>query len=192
MSKAITYNMNGTNAELLQLNDPEYCVELYEKLIKPHNISDEQLIDIGWLVHMSEGETSQYPFGLLKAMKNQMSSSTGLSEEDLQKCKDFDLSVMINVPYFFSLHVMPLNFTEFWPLAASIDDYREGPQSYEKTKWKLAFQKYIEKLPPYYNDYLNSYLKYLKAPQLLLPSSEQIILSRNSILTQLFKELNAI
>lgn len=29
-------------------------------------------------------------------------------------------------------------------------------------KWKLSFDSYRDKLPQYYNDYLNSYLKFLQ------------------------------
>lgn len=50
--------MNKTNAEILQVNDPEFCLELYEKLIKPDNYTDNQLLDLGWFVHLSEGESS--------------------------------------------------------------------------------------------------------------------------------------
>jgi hypothetical protein len=66
---------------------------------------------------------------------------------------------------------MPLNFPEFWPLVNSIDTYKTA-QSYEKTKWRLNFQKYNEILPGYYNDYLNSYLRHLNAPDLLLKTTE--------------------
>jgi hypothetical protein len=66
------------------------------------------------------------------------SAGTKLSEEDSIKAKDFDLTVMNNVPYYFQLQVMPLNFPEFWPLINSIDRYKNA-ESYEKTKWRLAF-----------------------------------------------------
>jgi hypothetical protein len=62
---------------------------------------------------------------------------------------------------------MPLNFPEFWPLIFSIDKYKNA-ESYEKTKWRLAFQKYNEILPGYYNDYLNSFLRHLNAQELSL------------------------
>jgi hypothetical protein len=73
---------------------------------------------------------------------------------------------------------MPLNFPEFWPLINSIDRYKSG-ESYEKTKWRLAFSKYNEILPGYYNDYLNSYLRHLNAEELCLKASKQIYLDNN-------------
>lgn len=81
------------------------------------------------------------------------------------------MSVMNIVPYYFSLHIMPLNFPEFWPLINSIETYKTS-QSYEKTRWRLNFQKYNEILPGYYNDYINSYLKHLNAHDLILKSTK--------------------
>ena len=46
----------------------------------------------------------------------------------------------------------------------------------EVYRWKLSFDGYRDKLPQYYNDYLNSYLKYLQMDQaLLLPPYERIL-----------------
>lgn len=72
-------------------------------------------------------------------MKNKGASAVPkISEEDMVKAKDFDLTVMNNVAYYFQLQIMPLNFPEFWPLINSIDRYKSA-ESYEKTKWRLAF-----------------------------------------------------
>lgn len=101
-----------------------------------------------------------------------------LTDEDRGKALDFDLTVMNNVPYYFQLQVMPLNFPEFWPLINSIDRYKSS-ESYEKTKWRLAFQKYNENLPGYYNDYLNSFLRHLNATELSLKWTKQVYLDNN-------------
>ena len=74
---------------------------------------------------------------------------------------------------------MPLNFPEFWPLISTIEDYKSSQQSYEKTKWRLNFQKYNEILPGYYNDFINSYLKHLNASELSLKSTKQVYLDNN-------------
>jgi hypothetical protein len=103
-------------------------------------------------------------------MRNKRSSGTGLTEEDKAKARDLDLTVMDSVSYFFTLHVMPLNFPEFWPLVQSIQTYKSS-ESYERTRWRLAFQKYNEILPGYFNDYINSYLRYLKADDLQLKTT---------------------
>lgn len=36
---------------------------------------------------------------------------------------------------------------------------------YDFYKWKLAFDSYKEALPTYYNDYFNSFFKFLQIPQ---------------------------
>ena len=125
---------------------------------------------MGWFVH-AEGETQCYPLALLKAMKNRAASNSSLSEEDKAKARDMDMTVMNNVPYFFQLQIMPLNFPEFWPLINSLDRYKSG-ESYEKTKWRLAFSKYQETIPGYYNDYINSFLRHLNAEELSLKATK--------------------
>lgn len=46
----------------------------------------------------------------------------------------------------------------------------------EVYRWKLNFDSYRSKLPQYYNDYINSYLKFLQMDQaLLLPAYERIL-----------------
>lgn len=41
-------------------------------------------------------------------------------------------------------------------------------------RWKLAFDAYKDSLPAYYNDYVNSFIKFLQmSPQLLLPTTDQ-------------------
>jgi len=46
----------------------------------------------------------------------------------------------------------------------------------EVYKWKLNFDSYRDKLPRYYNDYMNSYLKFLQVDQALLqPSYERLL-----------------
>lgn len=121
-------------------------------------------------------------------MKNRASNITSLSDEDLAKARDGDMTVMNNVPYFFQLQIMPLNFPEFWPLINTIDRYKSG-ESYEKTKWRLAFSKYNEILPGYYNDYLNSYLRHLNAEELCLKATKQIYLDNNIPLQQAMTKL---
>ena len=60
----------------------------------------------------------------------------------------------------------------------------------EVYKWKLAFDGYRDKLPQYYNDYINSYLKFLQMDQaLLLPSYERLLFDQNRLLGGLVKEL---
>lgn len=118
------------------------------------------------------------PFGLIKAIKNP--NAKELAQEDIDKAKNYDLSIMGLVPYHLVLCVMPLNFLEFWPLMQSIDQYKgninvsHDKMQYEKTKWKLAFDKYLEKIPDYYNDYINSYLKHLRVPSLYLKQTDTV------------------
>lgn len=53
----------------------------------------------------------------------------------------------------------------------------------EVYRWKLSFDSYSSKLPQYYNDYLNSYLKFLQMDQaLLLPAYERIFFDQNRLL----------
>jgi len=54
---------------------------------------------------------------------------------------------------------MPVNFVEFWNLI--LNRKSASDHSLEFYKWKIAFEKYKDGLPPYYNDYLNSYFKFL-------------------------------
>lgn len=77
---------------------------------------------------------------------------------------------------------MPLNFAKFWKLIwtrkktdllnlknlsqKAPNHYMSMPSESDQTmlevyKWKLNFDSYRDKLPQYYNDYLNSYLKFL-------------------------------
>lgn len=99
---------------------------------------------------------------------------------------------MADVPYFFMIQVMPFNFTEFWPLMQTLGEYKKSSSGYDKTKWKLSFQKYIEKLPAYYNDYINSYLKHVEAHDLLLPQTDRVYFHNNNHLTQCVRELKQI
>ena len=47
----------------------------------------------------------------------------------------------------------------------------------EVYKWKLSFDSYRDQLPAYYNDYMNSYMKFLQMDQsLLLPSYDRILM----------------
>jgi len=68
---------------------------------------------------------------------------------------------------------MPLNFQEFWKLIQqkkfSTADFGsrktfKGSQEemQEMFRWKLAFDAYKDSLPVYYNDYLNSFIKFLQ------------------------------
>ena len=59
---------------------------------------------------------------------------------------------------------MPLNFVEFWPLIQNRKTSSDQINTYEFYKWKLALDTYRDGLPLYYNDYLNSYFKYLQIP----------------------------
>ena len=111
-----------------------------------------------------------------------------LTDEDLDKVRNLDMSIMGVVPYLLAFCVMPLNFQEFWPLINRIDDYKgthisdPSKATYEKTKWKLAWEKYIEKVPAYYNDYINNFLKFKNAPTLYLPNTEKVYLANNKLL----------
>ncbi|CDW91762.1 UNKNOWN [Stylonychia lemnae] len=178
--KPIKIELSKTCAEVLHFNDPARVMQLTHKLIDPFKYTDNDIQSIGWLIYC-EGETRQYPFALLKAMQN-------ISKRQIDQLKTEDYTMM-NVPYFFSIHVMPLNYQEFWPLVSTINEFRGQQQGYEKTKWKLAFQKYIEKIPPYYNDYLNSYLKYLKADELLLTPTDKIYFTNNQYLANAVRDL---
>ncbi len=111
-----------------------------------------------------------------------------------------DVSVRSVAPYYLELHIMPINFQTFWPLIWSIDQYKgtmpntnqlssSGGQNYEKTKWKLNFDRYIESIPPYYYDYINNYLSYLKVPSLKRASSDSIIFGNNNFLYTLTKDI---
>ena len=87
---------------------------------------------------------------------------------------------------------MPLNFVEFWNLI--LNRKSASDHSLEFYKWKIAFDKYKDCLPPYYNDYLNSYFKYLQIPQesvanLYLQPSERSIYEKNKNLVLIAKEL---
>ena len=60
----------------------------------------------------------------------------------------------------------------------------------EVYKWKLSFDGYRDKLPQYFNDYINSYLKFLQMDQaLLLPSFERLLFDQNRMLASLVKDL---
>eukprot|EP00347_Sterkiella_histriomuscorum_P015237 403357791 len=181
----VELDLSKTNSEILHINDPQVIKDLAEKILDPFNYQDEKLNSLGWLVHC-EGETQNYPFALLKVIRNKIFQEWNKESESQQ------LLTMLNVPYFMTIQVMPLNFVEFWPLINNISDYKSVSQGYEKTKWKLAYQKYIEKLPTYYNEYINSYLKYLQAGDLLLPQTDKIYFSNNQILSQAYRELKTI
>ena len=61
---------------------------------------------------------------------------------------------------------------------------------YEVYKWKLGFDTYRDSLPQFYNDYINSYLKFLQMnPSLLLPSSERQLFEQNKLLASIVKEI---
>ena len=88
------------------------------------------------------------------------------------------------MPFTLSLYVMPLKFTEFWSLIKNrkvsslaqikqpfkgmmgfnktTDKLKPDPNMYEVYKWKLGFDSYRDSLPQFYNDYINSYLKFLQ------------------------------
>ena len=60
----------------------------------------------------------------------------------------------------------------------------------EVYKWKLAFDGYRDRLPQYYNDCINSYLKFLQMDQaLLLPSFERLLFDQNRLLGSLVKDV---
>jgi hypothetical protein len=95
------YDVSICNSEVIHLNDPLLILELTELLIRSKNLGDKDISGFGWYVY-AEGETQAYPFGLLKALKNKGASQSGtLSEEEIAKAKEFDLSVMNLVPYYF-------------------------------------------------------------------------------------------
>ena len=64
-----------------------------------------------------------------------------MTEEELARAREErDVSIMSIVPYFIRLLVMPLNFPDFWPLVAGLNEFKSAASGgYEKTKWKLAF-----------------------------------------------------
>mmetsp|Transcript_4498 Transcript_4498/g.4220 ORF Transcript_4498/g.4220 Transcript_4498/m.4220 type:complete len:104 (+) Transcript_4498:45-356(+) len=103
---------------------------------------------------------------MLVLSKNVMGKKQ-LSQDEKEKAKVGDMSILSIAPYALSLLVMPLNFKVFWPLVWTIDEFK-GKNTYEKTRWKLGFDKYVETLPSYYYDYLNSYLRFLEVPSLML------------------------
>jgi len=56
----------------------------------------------------------------------------------------------------------------------------------------MAFEKFRNTLPSYYNDYLNSYLKYLgvqPVSNLQAPPSEKALFESNRQLAQIVKDL---
>lgn len=65
---------------------------------------------------------------------------------------------------------------------------------YDFYKWKLSFDSYKESIPFYYNDYFNSFFKFLQIPQtsqmsIYSVSSERRLFEQNNILAQLVKDL---
>lgn len=83
------------------------------------------------------------------------------TQEEVEKAVREDPN-SVQIPYLVKIHIMPLRFLEFWQLIWSrkVDQANQ----YEFFKWKMAFDAYRESLPAYYNDYLNSFLKYLQVP----------------------------
>jgi len=63
----------------------------------------------------------------------------------------------------------------------------------EVYRWKLNFDSYRSKLPQYYNDYINSYLKFLQMDQALLLAGgyERVLLEQNRLLGSLVKEMRS-
>ena len=100
------------------------------------------------------GTTSKHPFGFIKLAKPP--SGYALKNGKL----DFT-NISLH------LYVLPLNFTEFLTLMNSLDEYTQynsGLQSqdeYRKLKWKHKFDTYKEILPAYYNDYMNTCLRFV-------------------------------
>lgn len=56
-------------------------------------------------------------------------------------------------------------------------------------KWKLSYDAYKDKLPTLYNDYLNSFFKYLNVNSLTLPETTTIYKEK---LPQAFAKVNEI
>jgi hypothetical protein len=67
--KPVKFDLSRCNAEALHLNDPLLIQTLTDQLIKARNLSEDVLLKHGWYVY-AEGETQNYPFGLMKAIKN--------------------------------------------------------------------------------------------------------------------------
>ena len=57
--------------------------------------------------------------------------------------------------------VMPANFVQFWDLIWNRKVQTDSGNIHEFYEWKLAFDQYREALPAFYNDYFNSYFKFL-------------------------------
>ena len=89
----------------------------------------------------------------------------------------------------------------------SLDEFTAYSQKnqYQKMKWKLRFDAFKERLPVYYNDYLNSCLKFVDSrlrssakksvelpsqiQSLMLTPCEQIYRNENRELHEIFKQV---
>jgi hypothetical protein len=94
-------------------------------------------------------------FGVIRAVR--IASHPMPTPEQVEQA--FKEDMILALPYSVQVHIMPINFIEFWNLI--LHRKAASDQTYEFYKWKIAFDKYRDCLPPYYNDYLNSYFKYL-------------------------------
>ena len=131
--------------ETLEVQDPNFC---YSYLTSKDT-------EKCFALSNPQGEV----FGVIRAVRV-ASHPMPTSEQVEQASRD---EIIFQLPYAVHIHIMPINFVEFWSLI--LNRRQASDQTYEFYKWKIAFDKYRDCLPPYYNDYLNSYFKYLQIPQ---------------------------
>ena len=132
-----------------------------------------------------EGELQDNYFGFIKP-----------SKQDVLDLKSLNLQI----------YVLPPNFNQLVVLMHTLDDFMQYSKlennQYKKFKWKHSFDTYKDQLPAYYNDYLNTCLKFvdsklrgkLKIPQsqintLLLPDTESVYRQEARLLNELVKQI---
>lgn len=104
-----------------------------------------------------KGETEKFPFGFIRPVRAPGASKTAVDISQIQ----------------LHLTVFALNYPDFLELMKSLDDFTQYQLSkkqsetaqYLKMKWKHSFDAYKQNLPPYYNDYINSCLKFVDSVQ---------------------------
>ena len=162
-----------------------------------------ELRNLGWPVAL-QGEFRDRPLALLRPLYNPNYSGK-LHDDKMveQAARSLDHQA-VQSPYSLLLCIMPLDFARFWkliwtrkqtninalksqskagsnPFAATSGALPANEESgnqnmLEVYRWKLSFDSYRSKLPQYFNDYINSYLKFLQMDQaLLLPAYERIL-----------------
>lgn len=109
-----------------------------------------------YVINSSEGKQC----GVIRAVK--ISSHCLPTKEQLEQMLMEDITPQL--AYIVQVCIMPIRFFEFWNLIWSRKVSTDQSNMYEFYKWKLAFDSYKEGIPVYYNDYFNSFFKFLQIP----------------------------